>query len=332
MQIEMSIKKNIVLLGHGAGIKFSIDALIQQPNLGYQVVAVVTHPFPDHKSDLQMIEQRKDLYGDCAYNVFQVENDYGIKLHEASNVNDPEVIAIISSYNPHYIISIGCRNIIKSIFLNTFPNKVLNIHTTPLPAYRGAANDSWMILNGLWKTKQFGCVHFIDTGIDTGAIIEKSEYYINDKSYPIDVFKTRMATFKDLLPKALKKLESDDFVPEKQLVNNSSCFPRLYTPTDGCIQWQVFNGSELERFIYAFSYPFQGAHTFLEGKKINIMTADFIPSEGFHAFATGILFGKNEKDQYKVALRDGYLLIKEIEIDGGQIAQNKVFRLGKRLV
>ena len=24
---------------------------------------------------------------------------------------------------------------------------VLNIHTTPLPLYRGAANDSWMILN-----------------------------------------------------------------------------------------------------------------------------------------------------------------------------------------
>ena len=47
---------------------------------------------------------------------------------------------------------------------------VLNIHTTPLPQYRGAANDSWMILNNeLGKNMTF---HFIDEGIDIGPIIK----------------------------------------------------------------------------------------------------------------------------------------------------------------
>jgi len=34
--------RNIVMLGHGAGIKFIIEALLENPKLGFKVVAVVT--------------------------------------------------------------------------------------------------------------------------------------------------------------------------------------------------------------------------------------------------------------------------------------------------
>jgi hypothetical protein len=53
--------KNIVILGHGAGVKFVVKSLINNPDLGFKVAAVVTHPFNEHKFDLEMLESRKDI-------------------------------------------------------------------------------------------------------------------------------------------------------------------------------------------------------------------------------------------------------------------------------
>lgn len=321
--------RSVVLLGHGAGVKFTIDSLLRNPTCGYRVKALVTHPKQEHQSDLQMLEKRKELYGEFGYNVFDVEKDYGIDLLEAVDVNDHSVVEWIKSHDPAYVISIGCRNIIKQAFLKKFEGCVLNIHTTPLPRYRGAANDSWMILNGEWGTEQYGCIHFIDEGIDTGAIIAKSFYRIPDRCYPIDLYKVRLSTFKDLLLKGLENLKDKNFVPELQVRDQATTFPRLFTPTDGRIDFRYFKGDEILRFIYAFGYPFEGAHCFIGETKINILEADFQADQSFHPFANGLIFGKNARGEYKVVVNGGYLLLKSIEYQGVQVVQSKFLRLGK---
>ena len=52
--------KNIVLLGHGIGVKFVVDSLLKNSKI-HRVVALFTHPFNDHKRDLELIENRKDI-------------------------------------------------------------------------------------------------------------------------------------------------------------------------------------------------------------------------------------------------------------------------------
>lgn len=322
---------NIVLLGHGVGVRLIIEALKVHNELNYEVAAVVTHPYEDHQRDLDLISKRKELYGKYAYNVFNVERDFNLPLLEANDVNAPQVIEWISTFNPAFLISIGCRNIIRASFLERFPNKVLNIHTVPLPKYRGAAGDSWMILNDEWGKQLFGCLHYIDKGIDTGDIIAKSYYTLPDKTYPIDVFKTRMNIFEELIIKGLRNLAMPGFIPEKQVQDEATVFPRLFTPVDGKIEWDKYSGSEIERFIYAFSYPFEGAHCLYKDKKINIVEATFFKNQAFHPFANGLIFGRNPEYQYKVAVDGGYLLLKRVEVDGIKIDQRKIFRLGKRL-
>ncbi|SDL81126.1 Formyl transferase, C-terminal domain [Salinimicrobium catena] len=324
------MNKKIVLLGHGVGVKFTIESLLENSTLGYEVGGVITHPKEEHTHDLQMMENRKEIYGDHAYNVFKVVEDYNIPLLESRDVNSQEAVKWIESINPGYIISIGCRNIIKQPFLEKFKKKVFNIHTTPLPKYRGAASDSWMILNGEWGKKLYGCVHFIDTGIDTGNIIAKSYYKIPDLCYPIDLFKIRMNTFKSLLPETIKALQDPSFKGLKQNMEDATTFPRLSTPVDGIINWN-FSGEDLIRFIHAFGYPHEGACCYLEGKKINILEAEFVNTIKLHPHAKGLIFGKNSLGMYKVALKDGYLLVKKIEVNGKSTQQNKIFRLGKFL-
>jgi methionyl-tRNA formyltransferase/RimJ/RimL family protein N-acetyltransferase len=328
---DTTVKKNIVILGHGVGVKFTIDSLLERSDLGFEVTGIVTLPFEDHAEDLALIENRSDVYGEYAYNVFSAEKDYDLSLLEAKDVNERSVVKWIQNHNPTYIISIGCRNLLKKEFLSEFPNQVLNIHTTPLPTYRGAANDSWMILNGLSGTRQYGCIHFIDEGIDTGNIVAKSYYNVPERAYPIDVFKTRMNIFRTLLVEGLVKLEDPNFMGEEQKIDDAIYFPRLYTPVNGQINFTSFSGIEIERFVFAFGYPFVGAHCFFEGEKVHLLDVEFKKELTFHSFANGLIFGKNEQNEYKVAVRGGYLLIRKIEIDGKFTPQNKIFKQGKRL-
>lgn len=322
--------KNIVLLGHGVGVKFVVESLATS-NIGYKVVAVITHPYTDHISDLEMLEKRKDIYGEFGYNVFDLKQDFNIPVYEYNDVNETEVVNLIELFSPTYIISIGCRNIIKSDFLRKFNQKVLNIHTTPLPEYRGAASDSWMILNGEWGTKKYGCLHFIDQGIDTGDIVEKEYYDISNFSYPIDVFKSRMSIFKSLIIKGLLKLSQPDFVPEKQYANSATVFPRLITKRDGHINFKNWEGEDIIKFIYAFGYPFPGAYCFLNDVKLCILKAEFLQGKLFHPFANGLIVGKNDNNEYKIVVKGGVCLVKTLEVDGVEVPQGKFFKLGKFL-
>ena len=63
----------------------------------------------------------------------------------------------------------GWMKIVTPFFINKFKNKIINIHPSLLPAYKGgsAINDS--ILNG---SKITGCsVHFVDEEVDSGSLI-----------------------------------------------------------------------------------------------------------------------------------------------------------------
>ena len=322
--------KNIVILGHGVGVKFVIESLIKSES-DYRVVALVTHPRKNHKHDLDLMNRRKKLFGDYTYNVFNVESDYNIKVLESKNTNNIQTINWIKTFSPTYLVSIGCRDILKSKFLNEFKNIVLNIHSTPLPQYRGAANDSWMILNNELGRKKYGCLHFIDEGIDTGPIIHKSFYNLPNSGYPIDIFKSRMNIFHEILIKGLKKLEKKNFKPEIQDNLVSTTFPRLFTPVDGKIKFDIFSGKEIELFVCAFGYPYDGAHVFFEETKVNILKVKFCKDLNFHSFANGLIFGKNDKGEYKVSVKGGYLIIKEVEINRKKILQKTIFRLGKYL-
>lgn len=323
--------KNIVLLGHGAGIKFIIKALLENPSLGFRVVAIVTHPYAEHESDLEMIKSRSTMYGEYGYNIFNVKSDFDVDIFELSDVNTIETISLIKSYNPEYVISISCRNIIKSNFLNAFNRNVLNIHTTPLPKYRGAASDSWMILNGEWGNELYGCMHFIDEGIDSGDIVVKSFYKVPDKCYPIELYKVRLDTFKCLIIEGLKKLKNNNFVPEKQKIEEMTCFPRLKSNEDGRLDFQKFSGEDLEKFIYAFGYPHEGSFCFFGTQRVNILEGEFISYKNLHPKCYGLIFGKDSCSRYKIAVNGGYILVKKIEIASFEVEQKKIFRLGKFL-
>ena len=96
------------------------------------------------------------------------------------------VLQLLEHYQVDYIILAGFMRIVKKNLLNAFPNKVINIHPSLLPAFPGLEAGRQAFEAGVSET---GCtVHYVDAGIDTGKIIIQKKISIE----PTDTLESMM--------------------------------------------------------------------------------------------------------------------------------------------
>ncbi len=80
-----------------------------------------------------------------------------------------EIINTLINYDVELVVMAGWMKIFSSLFINKFKNKIINIHPSLLPSYKGASAIKDSILNG---SKITGCsVHFVDEEVDSGSLI-----------------------------------------------------------------------------------------------------------------------------------------------------------------
>ena len=82
---------------------------------------------------------------------------------------EEQVLELLLQHDTHAVALAGFMRIVKQGLLNTFPNKVVNIHPSLLPAFPGL-NACQQALD--YGARVTGCtMHFVDSGMDTGPII-----------------------------------------------------------------------------------------------------------------------------------------------------------------
>jgi phosphoribosylglycinamide formyltransferase-1 len=83
--------------------------------------------------------------------------------------HDAEVIAALKDAQVDLICLAGYMRLLSPEFVRAFPNKILNIHPSLLPAFPGLEAQKQAFDYGV---KVSGCtVHFVDEHLDHGAII-----------------------------------------------------------------------------------------------------------------------------------------------------------------
>ena len=91
--------------------------------------------------------------------------------HALRDEAEKSVLALLKSYKAEYIILAGFLRIIKQSLLEKFPRRIINIHPSLLPAFKGL-NTHRRALE--MKVKFSGCtVHFVNKNIDSGKIIDQ---------------------------------------------------------------------------------------------------------------------------------------------------------------
>ena len=100
----------------------------------------------------------------------------------------------------------GFMKILSKNFINNFKGKILNIHPSLLPKYKGLNAHQRAMEN---KDKYSGCtVHFVNVKLDSGKIILQKRVNILKKDTPNSLAKRILAQEHKLYPKAILKIFS----------------------------------------------------------------------------------------------------------------------------
>jgi phosphoribosylglycinamide formyltransferase-1 len=92
--------------------------------------------------------------------------------------HDAEMIARLHQHKVDLVCLAGYMRIISPAFIAAFPNRILNVHPSLLPAFPGLDAQKQAFDYG---SKVAGCtVHFVDEAVDHGVIILQKTVPVND--------------------------------------------------------------------------------------------------------------------------------------------------------
>ncbi len=96
--------------------------------------------------------------------------------------HDAEIIAELLKRGVELVCLAGYLRLLSQNFVRTFPNKVINIHPSLLPSFKGLEAQKQAFEYGVKFT---GCtVHFVDEQLDHGAIIAQKVVEVKDDDTP----------------------------------------------------------------------------------------------------------------------------------------------------
>jgi phosphoribosylglycinamide formyltransferase-1 len=96
--------------------------------------------------------------------------------------HDAEIIAELKQHNVELVCLAGYMRLLSCNFVRSFPNKIVNIHPSLLPAFPGLDAQRQAIEYGV---KISGCtVHFVDDELDHGAIILQKVVEVSNDDTP----------------------------------------------------------------------------------------------------------------------------------------------------
>lgn len=130
---------------------------------------------------------------------FIAPGSFRTKLDEEA---EARYIAALQDARVDYIALAGFMRILKGEFLRAFADRVINIHPSLLPAFPGL--EAWRQALE-YGVKVTGCtVHFVDQGIDSGAIIAQSTVPVLDGDTPETLHARIQIAERETYPKALR--------------------------------------------------------------------------------------------------------------------------------
>jgi phosphoribosylglycinamide formyltransferase-1 len=133
-------------------------------------------------------------------NIYKIKKkvfDFKNTLSEKKAINE------LKKRDIHLICLAGFMKILSKNFIKNFKGKILNIHPSLLPKYKGLNTHERAIRN---KDKYSGCtVHFVNSKLDSGEIINQKKVRIKKLDTPKTLAKRILIQEHKLYPAAIIK-------------------------------------------------------------------------------------------------------------------------------
>ncbi len=132
---------------------------------------------------------------------------FGIDFHVTPNVKEDkqkaekEQLALLEKYNIDFVVLARYMQILSDNFVSHYPNKIINIHHSFLPAFPGARPYHSAYERGV---KIIGATsHYVTPELDAGPIIEQSVVGVSHKDSVEDLIRKGRDLEKAVLSKAI---------------------------------------------------------------------------------------------------------------------------------
>jgi phosphoribosylglycinamide formyltransferase-1 len=135
-------------------------------------------------------------------------NQFNIKKYVSSfkdsKISEAKILNLLKKENIKFICLAGFMRVLSKNFIKKFRGKIVNIHPSLLPKYKGLDTHVKAIRN---KDKVAGCtVHYVTAKLDSGKIILQKEVKILKKETPTSLAKKVLRQEHKLYPAAIEKI------------------------------------------------------------------------------------------------------------------------------
>ena len=294
--------------------EFAVPSLRELIAAGHEILAVFTQP--------DKPVGRKQIITPSPVKVFAQQR--GLTVHQPTKIKTPEARAtiepLLQSADAGIVAAYG--RILPDWMLAAPSRGCINVHSSLLPKYRGAAPINWAIAHG--ETETGVTIMQMDVGMDTGDVLQMAATPIGANETAAELTPRLAEIGAALLVDTLNRL--DTITPQVQDHALATHAPILKRE-DGLVDWTM-TARQIEVRQRGFT-PFPGCYTMLGEQRLELVALQI---EAAATDATPATVTETARDSFVVACGAGSRLrITQIQPAGKKVMPARDFLNGAKL-
>lgn len=251
-----------------------------------------------------------------------------IQVYQPVKVKEEEFIKVYEELAPELVIVAAFGQILPKKVLDLPKYGCINVHTSLLPMYRGAAPIQWAVIDG---QKYSGVtIMYMNEGLDTGDIILQEKIELAADETGGSLYDKLAAMGGDVLIKAVAQIFAGrvNRIPQE----GETCYAKMLNKELGHIDYKK-SAVEIERLVRGL-FPWPGTFSFINGKTLKIKKVRVVHnselSGGNSELKPGEIFNVTKKSFF-VNTGDGALEITRLQLEGKKEMDTESFLRGYKI-
>lgn len=290
--------------------EFAVPSLKSLVSAGYEVCGVFTQPDKPKNRGMKLQQSPVKEYA----------LSKNLPVFQPAKMRDGEALSILRELAPDLIVVAAYGKILPPDILALPRLGCINVHSSLLPRYRGAAPINWAILNGENKTGV--TIMYMAEGLDTGDMLAQAATPIDINENAAQLFDRLALLGADLLVKTIEQIAAGTAKALPQ-DDSLSCYAPMLSKELSPMDWGK-TARQLHDQVRGL-YPWPAATAVVDGIRCKILRTVLVEYETGQVPGTVI---QADKKGLRVACGSGVLEIAELQPDGKKAMAATAFLMG----
>lgn len=247
-----------------------------------------------------------------------------IPVLEPVDLKEKELLARLRGFESDLFVVIAYGRFLPAEVLAVPRIFTVNVHSSLLPQYRGAAPINWAVIRGERETGI--TIMTVVAKMDAGDIIAQEKMAIAQTDTAATLRARMMTSGPAFLLKTIGAIERGDHTLTPQDERKVTLAPKM-TKELGHISWRA-GAREIHNLVRGL-LPWPTAYTFFQGKSLKVLESSVVEGD-FSSFVPGEVV-EVSKEGFVVATGEGGLWVREVHLEASKKMDAHSFTVGHKI-